>query len=406
MIRTTKHNINNITNKGKQSSLDKLFIDYKHDLVIYLNYIIDGTLPLKNQLSSKLLPTENILHSRYKQIIYKQASEIIRSQLDKAKKKRYNKYKKCYSYFKKNSRQISFTDKKFSELSLNDILKSKYFTIPNLNNLSINLDERFFDIQSGNHFDSFINIKLPYFNEKGTRALKINIPLKHHKHSNKLKSEGFKLRNNIQIKNVNGNYLIHLIYEKTVDLRTSGSSLGIDMGYKKLVVTSNSEYLGKEMELLYDKISTKKQGSKAFKRLLTHRDNEINRYCNLIDIEDVKQVVIEDLKSVKSNSKGKIYKKFNNKLQRWSYIKTIDKITRICEVNGIILVKVSPAYTSQTCSNCGETHKESRLGETYKCVSCLYEIDADYNASININNRGVTYSLSNHDNFIIIPNND
>lgn len=43
---------------------------------------------------------------------------------------------------------------------------------------------------------------------------------------------------------------------------------------------------------------------------------------------------------------------------------------------------------------CGHIDKDSRNGENYHCVSCSYEIDADLNAAININNRGI-YSSSN-----------
>lgn len=172
MIKSSKHIINNC-NQGKLTSLDQLFIDYKSDLLTHINYIIDGILPLKINLSSKDIPTEILQHSRYKQLIYKHASSILRSQLDKANKKRYNNYKRIYSYMMKNHPDSSFTKTKYKELNLNNILKSKYFTIPNLNNISINLDERFFNIQSGNHFDLFVNLKLPYFNEKGTVPCKL-----------------------------------------------------------------------------------------------------------------------------------------------------------------------------------------------------------------------------------------
>jgi hypothetical protein len=37
-------------NQGKVSSLDQLFYDYKNDLMRYINYIIDGELPLKINL--------------------------------------------------------------------------------------------------------------------------------------------------------------------------------------------------------------------------------------------------------------------------------------------------------------------------------------------------------------------
>lgn len=394
MIRVSKHRIDNITNKSKLNQLDNLFNDYKICLNHYIDLIINGNLPLKTNLSSKLLPDFNIKHSRYKQLIYKQASEIIRSQIKKSTNKRFKQYKKIYFYFKKNNKQVKFTDKKFTELNLKDIVQSKYFTKPNLNNLTINLDERFFNIKSGLFFDKFTNIKLPYFNERGTRSIQLNLPLKHHKHSNKLIKNGFELRKNIQLKMVNDMIFLNLIWIKEdVGVKLTGKSMGIDLGYKKLITTSTGDILGKDMLKLYEKISKKKQGSKNFNQLLTHRDNLINYYVNKLNLNQINLLIIEDLNSVKH--KSKLSKKVNNKLQRWSYIKTINKLERICQEQGIELLKVSPAYTSQTCSKCGIVDKNSRNLEEFKCISCGYEIDADINASINILNRG-TYSSSNN----------
>jgi hypothetical protein len=214
MIKSSKHRIIDM-NQGKVSSLDQLFCDYKKDLITYINYIIEGVLPLRTNLSSKDLPTETLSHSRYKQLIYKQASSILRSQMDRAKKKRYSVYKRVYSYMMKNHPESIFVKKKFSELNLKDLIKSKYFTIPDLKNLSINFDERFFNIKyETKEFDSFVSLTSPYFNEKGTRALKINIPLNNHKHSNKIKSMGFNLKQNIQIKKINDDHYISLIWYK------------------------------------------------------------------------------------------------------------------------------------------------------------------------------------------------
>lgn len=395
MIRTSKHNITNITNKNKLNIINNLFNDYKICLEYYINLIIEGKLPLKKYLSSKDLPILNIKHSRYRTLIYKQASEIIRSNIKKSLNKRYKKYKYIYSYFKQNNRQINFTNKKFSELNLKNIVTSKFFIKPKLNNVTIHLDSRFFDIKYGNSFDNFIKIILPYFNKKGTRALNIKVPLKQHKHSNNLISNNFKLKNIIQLKQVNNKIYINLIYEKNVNKKIKGKSLGFDIGYKKLIVDSDNNLYGLHMKDIYGRISKKKQGSKNFKQLLIHRDNEINKIINNIDLTDIKTLIIEDLKNVKKDSKGKVYKNFNNKLQRWVYTKVIDKIERTCEEKGIELVKVSPVYTSQTCSNCGHIDKDSRNGENYQCVSCSYKIDADLNAAININNRGI-YSSSNN----------
>jgi putative transposase len=80
-------------------------------------------------------------------------------------------------------------------------------------------------------------------------------------------------------------------------------------------------------------------------------------------------------------------------LQRWSYDRTFIKLEQLSESKGFTIKKVDPAYTSQTCSKCGSVHKESRKGELYECVNCGMIIDADYNAALNILQRGV-YGLS------------
>lgn len=395
MIRTSKHIISTNTNSGKLSHLDKLFIDYKHDLELYISFIIDDILPLKINMSSKDLPSENIKHSKYKREIYKQASSIIRSQIDKAKKKRFNNYKKIYAYFKNNNKQIKFINLKFSELGLKNILKSKYFTIPLLNNISINLTNEFYNIQRGNYFDSFINLKLPYFNERGTRAIQINIPLNHHRHSNSLLKDDFKLRNNIQIKSIKNLYHIYLIWENDIGIKKNGKVLGIDVGYKKLICTSDNQILGDDMLKTYTKIINKKRNSKEYKKALLERDNLINYYVNKINLTGINKIVVEDLDfSNKAYKRDYAYeRKQNDLMSRWTYRPLLNKIMMMCEANGIELVKVSPAYTSQTCSSCGEIHEENRLGDKYLCVKCGYKIDADYNAAINIRNRGA-YSLS------------
>ena len=51
---------------------------------------------------------------------------------------------------------------------------------------------------------------------------------------------------------------------------------------------------------------------------------------------------------------------------------------------GKVAVAVSPHYTSQNCSNCGETVKKALSVRTHKCPHCGYEADRDVNAALNI----------------------
>jgi len=66
----------------------------------------------------------------------------------------------------------------------------------------------------------------------------------------------------------------------------------------------------------------------------------------------------------------------------------INKLEKLSEEEGFLLRKINPAYTSQQCSNCGFVDKKSRINEDFICTNCGLEIDADYNAAINILHRG------------------
>ena len=58
---------------------------------------------------------------------------------------------------------------------------------------------------------------------------------------------------------------------------------------------------------------------------------------------------------------------------------------------GIRVVEVHAAGTSQTCSTCGHRDKKSRKGRRFQCISCGHQADADHNAAVNIGDRG-TYT--------------
>ncbi|MCY4522120.1 MAG: transposase, partial [Caldilineaceae bacterium] len=54
-----------------------------------------------------------------------------------------------------------------------------------------------------------------------------------------------------------------------------------------------------------------------------------------------------------------------------------------------LVVKVDPAYTSQTCAVCGHAGQANRKTRaTFKCTACGHTANADRNAAINILDRG------------------
>lgn len=361
MLRSSRH-ILKFQTKSKTILLNKMFDSYKYLVQNYINLIWNHKLELKLLMSSNELPnSREIKHSRWKQVAYKQASEMVRSVINK----------------NKNS-------------------KTK-LTCPILKNISINLDERLFDMnKSSIQFDEFINIKLPFFHENKKRAIQVKIPLKYHEHS--LKFKDWDRKKSVKLTRKNNKFNAILTYEiETPKLKNNGKELGLDLGYNKLITTSDGEIIGTEMKQLYSKISNKKQNSKSFKRSLKERDNKTNYFCNRLNISSIKVLIVENLLNLKQNSS--LHREVMNKVQRWSYLNTLDKLDRMCEENGVLFTRINPAWTSQECSSCGTTDKLNREGEIYSCNHCKIEMDADLNAAINILRRGIYSSSIKKDDF-------
>jgi putative transposase len=333
MIRKSTINLK-FANAGKLEKVKEIAEEYKRIINIFINSLWE-----QQQFSGSFVKNTTVdswLSARLKQAAAKQALSIVKSQHKKKKKHK-----------------------------------------PVLNRLVMELDSRFVDItQDVNHFD--IWIKLSSIGNK----LIINLPSRKHIHFNKFIEDGWTIKKSIRLRiNENGCFA-DMFFEKPAPvLHETGKNKAIDIGYKKLIVSSDGEFIGDNA--IYEKIARKKQGSNAFKRALIERNELINTSCKTLDLNDVKELFAEDLKNVKHKSKGKIRKKFNSKLQRWAYPKVLGKLTMLCEEKGILFKKVPPQFTSQRCSSCGLICKSNRQGEVYKC-SCGLLIDADYNASLNI----------------------
>lgn len=383
MIRSSRHILKYQT-QVKSSTLDQIWSDFEQDLKYYLDLILNNVLPLSKNLSSKDLPVNKIRHSQWRQVIYKSSSEIIRSQIKSASERRYKVYKKLYSKCFKTGRHSLFTNKRFKELNLKDIRQSKYFVKPKIKSFSINIDQRLFDIDNSSiEFDEFVKIRSPYFHTDKKRSITIKLPIRHHKHS--LKFKDWTRKNTIRLVKVNNQYHFDFIYEKeALSVKSSGRSVGVDLGYNKLLVCSDGQILGKNLKDQYNKITRKQNGSKSHKRALRERTNLTNQIINQLDLTKINRLTVEDLD---------FSKRPRGKLQHWIYSQALTKLGRVSEENGILFTKVYPAYTSQACSACDNIDESSRHGETYWCIRCSVLMDAHLNASINIERRG-DYNLS------------
>ena len=339
MIRRVVLNIS-FANAGKLTSLEFILQEAKRAVNLYIDRLWEA-----NNFSGKFVDfkVKTWLSARMQQCLGKQALEIVKSQRKRKKK-----------------------------------------TKPVFRRDTLNLDSRFVQfLKVVNSFDFWITLS------SIGKKIKLHLPSRKHKHFNKFLEDGWQLRKGVRLRKVNSKFFLDVYFEKEAEYKAEGEVVGIDTGYKKLAVVSTGEQVGRVLEQKIEKISRKTQGSKAFHRALKERDHYINRQVKAIDLSGVKAIVIEDLKDVKKDTKKKkrISTKFMNKLQRWVYSYFLDRLALFCEVNGVRVHKVNPAYTSQTCSECGSRDKRSRNGERFCCTACGVIQDADFNASRNILSR-------------------
>jgi IS605 OrfB family transposase len=95
-------------------------------------------------------------------------------------------------------------------------------------------------------------------------------------------------------------------------------------------------------------------------------------------------IQMEDLTAVKTDNPQ------NKLLRHWTYFDLQTKIENKAKEYGITVVKVNPQYTSQRCSRCGHIDRENRLDQAhFRCVSCGYSVNADFNASQNLSIKNI-----------------
>lgn len=177
------------------------------------------------------------------------------------------------------------------------------------------------------------------------------------------------------------------------------SCVGVDLGIKRLATTSeglsiiDKKFLKEKRQLRHLKSILRSKSKTTFSRSAQRKLKKLRRKeCNknknqshLIanQILNTKSnvIVMEDLRGIKSKSKGR---KFNNKQSQVPYFELRRILTYKAPLLGKIVVTVDPAYTSK--NDYRGIERGIRQGCRYYANDGLV-LDADWNASINIAKR-------------------
>ena len=143
-------------------------------------------------------------------------------------------------------------------------------------------------------------------------------------------------------------------------------------------------------------LGTRLKFAKVSRKIEMKRRNWQHQTSNLLRKDTI---VIEKLnvQGMTGSAKGTVEKPGKNVRQKaglnrgilntgWTGLK--EKLDYKCPR----VIEVNPAYTSQTCYECGVIDKKSRLTQSkFLCVACGHKTNADINAALNIRRLGIAH---------------
>lgn len=183
------------------------------------------------------------------------------------------------------------------------------------------------------------------------------------------------------------------------------TSIGVDMGIKRLFVTSegkffrDKKYLANRRKLRYLKRNLQSKGTKSANRhlrKLSVKERNISKdmiqrsTSALLHSTNASIIVLEDLKRLKKNTSttndGYKRKRHNSALSQVPMYAFKKVLMHKAQLVGKRVETVSPVYTSQTDSRTNKRDGK-RQGCRYYCSDGIV-LDADWNAAVNIAKRG------------------
>lgn len=80
---------------------------------------------------------------------------------------------------------------------------------------------------------------------------------------------------------------------------------------------------------------------------------------------------------------------FDGNLNQWPFAQLQEFTAYKAARNGVRILMVDPAYTSQKCNRCGYVDARNRNHARFDCLRCGHSDNADHNAALNIRDRAI-----------------
>ena len=198
-----------------------------------------------------------------------------------------------------------------------------------------------------------------------------------------------------------GKWLLLVSYElQEQPEQRENEFVGVDLGIVNLATDSDGvTYSGDDVEQARRRYSHRRRNlqrkrTRSAKRKLKKISGKEARFRRDVNHQISKAIVekaqytdkgiaLEDLKGIRKRIKAR--RKQRSRLHSWSFHQQRLFIAYKAKIVGVEVVYVNPAYTSQTCSQCGFCSKENRpTRDKFICGNCCFYASADHNAALNI----------------------
>ena len=226
--------------------------------------------------------------------------------------------------------------------------------------------------------------------------------------------DGFKIKTAQITKKADGYYLTlsledTSVPESTIDITpTSENTVGIDMGLKEFLVTSEGERIeipqyyrkGQDrLKKLQQKVSRRQKGSnrrlKAVKQLGKHHQ-KVARQRKDFHFNTIKLILSKGdvIAHEKLNIKGLARTRLAKSIYDAAWGTFLIRLSVKAENAGQLALGVNPNGTTQDCSSCGKKVPKELSDRIHDCPHCELSMDRDENAAINIKNLAVGMPVS------------
>lgn len=183
------------------------------------------------------------------------------------------------------------------------------------------------------------------------------------------------------------------------DVEAIDGYLGVDRGVNNIATTSDgdnwtSDQIDDRRRWYQDRRDTLQSvGTRSAKRELQRlsgkqarfqRDTNHTISKRLVNKAKARSsaIVLEDLSGVQERTTVRHSQRARH--NNWSFSQLRQFIEYKALIAGVPVKYVDPAYTSQTCSDCGHCDSKNRNGSSFQCRECGHSMDADKNAARNI----------------------